>query len=79
MVVTVATMGTFNRIGKALANRLKPCELVEREELFFAGVATPDRYFLKYFSLCLLHFVEFGWNAFYPMFSLIKSMFPSNS
>ena len=33
-VGTVPTVRTFNRIGQALANGLKPCELVEREELF---------------------------------------------
>ena len=60
VVGTVPTIRTFNRIVQVLANRLKPCEQLEREELFFSGSTTPVTSFFVLFSLCLLHFVEFA-------------------
>ena len=57
MVGTVTKLETFNGIGQVLANRLKPCELVERGKAVSSGSTTPHKSFFVLFSLCLSHFV----------------------
>ena len=66
--LNVATGRTFNRIGQVLANRLKPCEQVERGEAVSSGSTTPVTSFFVLFSLCLLHFVEFAGMRFAQCF-----------